>query len=181
MALCAVCVCIAACSKADNKQSADTTAAVAGKGDVAGDVGQHNMQRCREFMEKVFDKGDTAAIAEYMAADFVEHNPSPEQQPGIDGFKKMMVEFRAAYPDMKTNIEDIFASGDKVTVRYTMSGTNSGPFMGMPATNKKISIEGIDILRLEDGKAKEHWGQFDAMGMMTQLGLMKPPAEAPAK
>jgi predicted ester cyclase len=84
----------------------------------------------------------------------------------------------AAFPDLRMAPEDVIASGDKVVARIRATGTNSGDFMGMPATGKPIDVQMIDIIRFgDDGLAREHWGVFDAMGMMQQLGVVPgPPA-----
>ena len=72
--------------------------------------------------------------------------------------------------------EDVIASGDKVVARVRCTGTNTGDFMGMPATGKSVDVEAIDIIRFgDDGLAYEHWGVFDAMGMMQQLGAIPAP------
>ena len=66
----------------------------------------------------------------------------------------------------------MLAKGDKVVSYITMSGTQKGPFMDMPASGKKFSVKGIDIVRFKDGKAVEHWGVTDSMAMMQQLGAV---------
>ena len=87
--------------------------------------------------------------------------------------------FIAGFPDLRMEPEDLIASGDKVVVRARGTGTNDGPFMGMPATGKRVDVPLIDILRFgDDGLIYEHWGVFDAMGMMQQLGAI--PAGPPA-
>ena len=102
----------------------------------------------------------------------IDHNPMPDQASGIQGMKDMASMFRAAFPDLKVSVEDMIAEGDKVAGRITFAGTNTGEFMGSPATNKAISIEEIHIVRIVGGKMVEHWGLADEMGMMTQLGLV---------
>jgi predicted ester cyclase len=82
----------------------------------------------------------------------------------------------AAVPDLAATIDDMIASGDKVFVRSTISGTQTGEFLGMPPTGKSFSIGSMDIVRIQDDQAIEHWGIQDTMAMMTQLGLMPPPA-----
>lgn len=154
--------------KAGGGAGGDSTAAASG----GNATEQQNIDRTKEFMEKVFNNFDTAVIDQYIAADFVEHNPSPGQPPGVAGLRKFLADWRTAFPDMKMTIDDIFASGDKVVMRSTMTGTNTGALMGMPASGKPVKVELIDILVIKDGKATEHWGQGDFIGMMTQLGHM---------
>jgi hypothetical protein len=87
--------------------------------------------------------------------------------------------YRAAFPDLRFNVEDALPSGDKVVMRGTASGTHEGEFMGIAPTGKSVDVPLIDIIRFgDDGLAHEHWGIFDAMAMMQQLGLVPdgPPA-----
>ena len=85
----------------------------------------------------------------------------------------------AAFPDMRMAVEDVIASGDKAVARVTVTGTNTGEFMGMPATGKSAAVKLIDITRFgDDGLAREHWGVVDQLALMQQLGVI--PAGPPA-
>jgi steroid delta-isomerase-like uncharacterized protein len=141
-----------------------------------------SMKTAYKAIATAWDAGDAAAMDQYVSANVVEHNPMPGQAPGIAGMKAMVTGMKAAFPDEKTTIEDIRVDGNTLIARSRMSGTNSGPMMGMPATNKKMSdVMGIDIVRWENGKFVEHWGLFDTHAMMQQLGLMPPmPTSAPS-
>lgn len=87
--------------------------------------------------------------------------------------------YMQAFPDLRFEVQDMLASGDKVVARFRATGTQDGGFMGMPASGRHVDVEGIDIIRFaDDGLAHEHWGLFDALGMMQQLGAI--PAGAPA-
>lgn len=74
--------------------------------------------------------------------------------------------------------QDILVSGDKVVARVSATGTHRGEFMGMPASGRSVEVRLIDIIRFGDGLAREHWGIFDQMKMMQQLGAV--PAPSPA-
>jgi predicted ester cyclase len=81
--------------------------------------------------------------------------------------------YRAAFPDLRMEPQDIIVSGDKVVARVRATGTHQGAFMGMPATGKSADVQLIDIIRFgDDGLAHEHWGLFDALKMMQQLGAI---------
>ena len=114
---------------------------------------------------------DTDAIGQLMSADFIDHDLPPGQEPGIEGMVAMMRGFFAAFPDLKVTINQLIAEGDLVAATMTTEGTQTGEFMGMPASGKKISMTEMHMVRVVDGKAVEHWGVADAMGMMQQLGL----------
>ena len=132
----------------------------------------------RNFYTRVFEGGDFDYMDENMAPDFKEHEEFPPGFPeGIEGVKALIKEFRTGFPDLKANIEDIFTSGDKVTVRATLTGTHTGAFMNIPASGKQINVSVIDILRFEGEKAAEHWGITDNMAMMTQIGVIPEPEQ----
>ena len=94
---------------------------------------------------------------------------------GPEDVKRFMGEFRSAFPDFHTTIEDQIAEGDRVATRWTMRGTHEGEFRGIPATGNQISVTGIGIFRFSDGKVVESWDNFDQLGMMQQLGVVPSP------
>ncbi len=140
-----------------------------------------NKALVRRAMDELWNQGNVAAVDKYAAADFVEHQAVPGMPPGREGLKQVVTLFHQAFPDLKFTIDDTIAEGDKVVVRSTVQGTHKGTYLGIPATNKPFTITSIDILRLQGGKVVEHWGNEDDLGMLTQLGVVTPPAPpAPA-
>ena len=116
---------------------------------------------------------DIDGFGELLANDFVEHEETPGLAPTKDGVKTFFRMYRAAFPDLHMNAEDVLATGDKVVARVRATGTNRGEFMGMPATGKRIDVQLIDIMRFgDDGLVREHWGVIDALAMMQQLGVV---------
>jgi len=126
----------------------------------------------------IMSSGKMDDLNKYIADNMVEHQMMPGQKPGLAGLKEMMSAMHTAFPDMKFSTSHITADSSNIWAHFTLTGTNSGPFMGMPPTGKKINIEGMDYLRIENGKAVEHWGFMEEKKMMQQLGLM-PPDPAP--
>lgn len=117
--------------------------------------------------------GDIDRFVDLMASDFVEH----EQLPGLEPTKEGVLTFfrlqRAAFPDMRMEVQDIIASGNKVAIRVRYTGTHTGDFMGMPATGRRIDVQLIDIMGMgDDGLVHQHWGVMDQMTMMQQLGVV---------
>jgi steroid delta-isomerase-like uncharacterized protein len=132
----------------------------------------------RSFYDRI-NAGDVDGFGELLADDFVEHEETPGLAPTRDGVKAFFSMFIAAFPDLRFEPQDVFASGDKAVARARVSGTHQGDFMGMPPTGKSFDVQVIDIVRFsDDGLAREHWGVFDAMAMMQQLGAIPegPPA-----
>jgi steroid delta-isomerase-like uncharacterized protein len=131
----------------------------------------------RHMYERL-NAGDVDGFGDLVADDFVEHETSPGLEPTKDGVKALFRMYIAAFPDLRMDPEDVLPSGDKVVARVRGTGTHRGEFMGMPATGRTIDVELIDIMRFrDDGLAHEHWGVFDTLKMMQQLGAVP---EAPA-
>jgi steroid delta-isomerase-like uncharacterized protein len=121
----------------------------------------------------LINAGDIDGFGGLLADDFVEHEELPGLDPGREGVKAFFRMFRAAFPDMHMHAEDVIASGDKVVARARTTGTHQGDFMDIPAAGKRIDVQLIDIIRFgDDGLAHEHWGVFDTMTMMQQLGVV---------
>ncbi|MDH5314324.1 MAG: ester cyclase [Actinomycetota bacterium] len=126
----------------------------------------------RMFYELI-SAGDIEAFGDLLGEDFVEHEETPGLEPTKAGVKEFFTMYRAAFPDLRFHVEDIVASADKVVARARVTGTNEAAFMGMPATGKSVDVQLIDIVRFgDDGLAHEHWGVFDALAMMQQLGVV---------
>ena len=135
-----------------------------------------------QTMRRLYDllnAGDVDGFGEGMAADFVDHEELPGLEPTKEGVIAFFRMYLAAFPDLNMSVEDVVSSGDKVVARVRATGTHQGDLMGMPATGKSIDVQMIDIIRFrDDGLASEHWGVFDTMTMMQQLGAVPdgPPA-----
>lgn len=132
----------------------------------------------RRFYDLI-NTGNVDGFGELLAGDFVEHEETPGLAPTKEGVTDFFRMYIAAFPNLRMDAEDVLASGDKVVARVRVTGTHEGEFMGMPATGMGIDVQAIDIVRFgDDGLAHEHWGVFDVMGMMQQLGVV--PGSAPA-
>lgn len=132
----------------------------------------------RRFIDEVFNQGNLETVDELVSADLNEHEQLPPGfRPGREGLKDLIKALRAAFPDGKTSVEDIAIDGDKVWARNRSRGTNTGPFMGMPATGKIVEFEIMDLCRFDGGKIVEHWGVADNIAMMQQLGVVPAPGQ----
>jgi len=120
---------------------------------------------------------DLATLDELTAPNFVYHNPgNPEVRTHEERKQKVIIALRTAFPDLKLNIEDVIAEGDKVAVRYSFSGTHKGEFMGIAPTNKRMELTSILICRLADGKVAEMWVENNSLVFLLQLGVVPLPA-----
>jgi steroid delta-isomerase-like uncharacterized protein len=133
-------------------------------------------------MRRLYDlisAGDIDGFGALLADDFTEHEEMPGLEPTREGVQAAFRDYRAAFPDLRMDPQDVLASGDKVTARVRITGTHEGPFMGMPATGRRVDVQTIDIMRWgDDGLCHEHWGVMDQLAMMQQLGAISkgPPA-----
>ena len=130
-------------------------------------------------MYELLSAGDVDGFGGLVADDFVEHEETPGLEPSKEGVMQLFRMYTSAFPDLRMHAEDILVSGDKVVARVRGTGTHQGEFMGMPATGKSVDVQLIDIIRFgDDGLAHEHWGVFDALAMMQQLGAIPEPPPA---
>ena len=107
-----------------------------------------------------FYAADNAAMAELIGDDFVTHAPGGGTGDAV-GWTAMAHQIADAIPDIRTDIDDILGSGDKVAVRYTSRGTHTGELFGVAPTNRPLTMSGIEMYRVSSGRIVECWGQYD--------------------
>jgi steroid delta-isomerase-like uncharacterized protein len=139
---------------------------------------EENKAAERRYYEEVWRKRNLAAIDELVAPEFVDHDPLPGQGPGREGFRQAGPALAfSAFPDAQITIEDVIAEGDTVVTRWTCRGTHRGALMGIPPTHKQVTVAGIEINRYAGGQRVEAWRQWDALGLLRQLGAIPPPGQ----
>ena len=143
------------------------------------DVLKTNKAAVVRFNREVIEQGNEDSFRALVAPGFVNRTAPPGMSAGADGmlftFKRVL---RPAFPDLKVEIHDQVAEGDKVTTRKTLRGTHRGELLGIPATNEAVAIEVIDIVRLENGRYAEHWS-VNTLGSVLSALRGKPPAAFP--
>ena len=138
----------------------------------AADV-EANKKLVRSLIEEVMNKRQPDAVDRFLVADFVEHNPNLPQ--GREGRKKFVSAVLAGFSDYRGEIVEILAEGDKVVVRVQWSGTQDGPFLGLPPSGNKVRFATADFFRIANGKVAEHWDVVDSLPRAVALGLVPPP------
>jgi steroid delta-isomerase-like uncharacterized protein len=133
----------------------------------------------RALIERLYDEGwnanNLAVYDEIVTVDFVDHQAIPGMAPGREGFKQLQAIFRTAFPDVRVNYEGIISEGDKVSCRWTSTGTHRGDLFGIPATGKSVKVTATVLYRVADGRLAEGWINRDDLGMMRQLGVIPTP------
>lgn len=121
------------------------------------------------FTKDAWDRRDVSAFDKLLDEEFRDHDGLPGQQPGREGYKEVAAGFFRAFPDLHVWNEAVIVEGDIAVLRWRAEGTHREELMGMTATHSKVSLKGVDIVRVADGKITERWGEFDALGMMQQI------------
>ena len=128
----------------------------------------------RRFLDEVLNGRDLeGAFAEMVAEDFVEENPIPGQGPGREGLREILAAQFAAFPDLHWELEDLLVEGDRVATRSVWTGTHRGEFMGVPATGRSVAVEAWTTDRYANGQLVSSRIIMDALGMLTQMGVLQ--------
>lgn len=122
--------------------------------------------------EVAFAANDVATVDELCAPDLVDHNPLPDQKPGLIGFKETMSMYKGFFPDTTSTFSTSSVRGDLVAAHWMVSGTHQAEYFGIPATGRKVTAEGMNVYRLVDGRITDVWTQFDGLGVLQQLGAL---------
>lgn len=138
---------------------------------------EENKAVIRRLENEAWNKGNLAVADEFIANSYIYYNAPPGTPPGPDGFKQLVRMYRAAVPDVQVILEDLIAEGDKVVERWTARGTHRGELWGVAPTGKFLTVSGITIWRVIDGKVLERWENCDALGVFQQLGAIPPLGE----
>ena len=140
---------------------------------------EENAATVRELIQRVLNEGDIGFAEKALSEAYVERSPMPGGTADKAGAIAMFTMMRGQTPDMHIDVEDVIAAGSKVAVRSTMTGTDTNGFMpGMPPTGKPFAMGAIDVFTFDDaGMNTEHYGVYDIMGTMGQLGLLPDPPQ----
>jgi predicted ester cyclase len=123
----------------------------------------------RRFHSELLAARDPAVVDGFFGDGFVSHNMPPGFPQGPEGVKLFFATFRDAFPDVDVVVDELVEDGDRVAVATTFTGTHTGELMGMAPTGRRVSVTGIDIVRVAGGRIVEHRGLTDIAGLMRQL------------
>ncbi len=135
---------------------------------------EQNKAIVRRVNKEFIEGGNVNTVYEIFSADFINHSAPPGSPQGPEAiiyfFNQLL---KPAFPDLKVEIQDMVAEGDKVTTRKSFHATHKGEFFGVQPTGKKVVMDVIDIIQLKDGKFIAHWGILDMHALMTQITLQE--------
>ena len=138
-----------------------------------------NKKVVHRFMEECWNKGNVNTASEFLTERVRFHDPVfPNLNAGIQNIKNHIEQCRKAFPDLNFTIDDTIAERDEVVIHWTARGTQRGPFLSMQPTNRKCTVNGTSIYRLEGEKIAEEYANWNLARMMAQLGVLELPKEA---
>jgi steroid delta-isomerase-like uncharacterized protein len=132
---------------------------------------QDNKTIVRSLIDRLFSEGDLGAVDAYLASDFVMHDPPLGVSPDREGIRAAAEMIRKAFPDWHSELHLLVGEDDIVAERFTASGTHQGEMLGAPPTGNTVSLKGINIFRLRNGRVVEWWSRLDELGLSRQLGI----------
>ena len=135
-------------------------------------MSEENKALARRIFEEIWNARSLDVADEVYDASYVSHGLGIG--PGPASFKQFVSVYLSAFPDVHFTVDDQIAEGDKVVTRWTAIGTHTGELMGIAPTGKQSTVTGISIGRYAGGKIVEVWDNWDALGMLQQLGVIPP-------
>jgi predicted SnoaL-like aldol condensation-catalyzing enzyme len=131
---------------------------------------EQNKAIVRRFNKEFIEQGNMQSFKELVADNVINHAAPPGAPNGRESMSYFIVEIlRRGFSDITVEIFDQVAEGDKVTTRKALHARHTGEFMGISATDKEVTIQVIDIIRLQDGKYAEHWGISNIPNVLKML------------
>ena len=136
-------------------------------------MSEQNKTAVRRLFDELWNKGNLPVADELIAPTYTHHDAStPDVGRGPESEKKRVTHYRTAFPDMRLTIEDIIAEGETVIARWSCRGQHKGELNGIAPTGKQFAISGVTIARFANGKMVEGYVNWDALGLMQQLGVV---------
>jgi predicted ester cyclase len=132
---------------------------------------EQNQQAVRRFFQAIAT-GDASAVNQVLDPKYTGHDLMLHDVHGFEGGQTIVHTYHDGLSDSQVTFDDIFSSDDKVVCRFTFTATQTGMYLGIPPTNKKATVTGIGIFRCSNGKILENWVNFDALGLLQQLGVV---------
>ena len=143
-------------------------------------MSEENKAVVRRFFEELLSTDNFAVADEILSSGFRFYFAGSPDIMNLEQYKEFLVARRAAFPDRRFVVEDIIAEEDKVSARFTMRGTHKGEFRGLAPSGREVTMSGIDMIRLAEGKMVEDRVEVDQLVMMQQLGVIASPQQAKA-
>ena len=142
-------------------------------------ITEEEVQAWTDNVLKMWNEANLTIVDKVYAPELVRHDCGlPEDIVGLENIKKYLENFFNAFPDLNITVDETIAAGNKLSQRWTLTGTNTGSMADMPPTGKNVRVSGVSIIHMVNGKAIEIWDFYNALDMYQQLGFtLIPPQE----
>lgn len=124
----------------------------------------------QQLLGEIVNAGEFDRLDEVFAPDVVDHDPAPDQGPGVEGFQSFFRGLAASFPDAQVAVDSTVADDEQVAIAYRIRGTHKGEFQGVAPTDQHFEARALQVARFQDGKIVERWGATDLLGAVQQLG-----------
>ncbi len=133
----------------------------------------------RRVYDEIWNQNNPEKANELFAPGYVDHDPAtPNTDRGPEAFRSIFKTYHTAFPDTRFTIDEIIAEGDRVSVRWTAQGTHHGELRGVRPSGKRVSVTGTGFYLVNKGRIQESWTNWDALGLMRQIGAIHEPTRA---
>ena len=136
---------------------------------------EENKAVVRRFFGELLSSDNLALADELLSPGFRFYFAGSPDPMDLESYKGFLAARRGAFPDRSFVVEEMIAEGDKVSARFTMRGTHDGELQGIAPSRKEVTMTGIDMISLSEGKMVEDRVEVDQLGMMQQLGVIASP------
>jgi steroid delta-isomerase-like uncharacterized protein len=136
-------------------------------------MSEKNKALVRRYVEEIWNQGKLSSIDELVGENYSHFSSQLPRAQGAEALKEMVSGLRAAFPDGRFSIEEEVGEGDTVVNRWTFQGTHRGEWLGIAATGRQVKVNGTATSQIKGGKLVDHWADWDALGMMQQLGAIE--------
>jgi steroid delta-isomerase-like uncharacterized protein len=126
----------------------------------------------RRFVDEVINRGDTSALSDLVHDEYIYRSPGEELR-GPEGLALLFNGYRSAFPDLALEIDDLVAADDATVMVFTLTGTHRGDLLGIPATGRRVRVNGMVRSRFRDGKIADEWEILDQYALFEQLGVIR--------
>ncbi len=131
---------------------------------------RRRLQDLAERWVRLWEPGNLGSFDDLHAVDFVDRS-SAGRDPTREGFRRAILELLASFPDLQITAQDLVIDEklQRIAIRWSASGTHSGRYLGAEPTGRRITLQGIEIIRVRDGRVVERWGEWDGLDLIRQL------------
>jgi predicted ester cyclase len=132
----------------------------------------------RRMFDEIINEGRLELVDELFDADF--RSVTPQGELDRDGFRQYVEGWRAGFPDVRCEVDNVIENGDRIAWAVRATGTHSGEFMRIPPTGRTVDFDSLNIATMRDGRGYRHHVVMDTLKLMTQLGVVPEPADRPS-